>query len=92
MAQRCPLFPSDCQVEENDFPLPETTNLQTNDTNEDLDPYLELEEDYYGAIVVRLIELGFLPDRRHKGCLPSVVERRKGAPGVQVKTCPHCQK
>ena len=90
MAKRCPLLLDDCQLEEDGFALPETTDLQTNCTNEDLDPYLELEEEYYGGIVVALIELGFLPDRRHKGWLPSVVERRKDAPGSKKKTCPHC--
>ena len=72
MAEQCLLFLDDSQVEESDFSLPE------NITNP------ELDEDYYGMIVVALIEQGFLPDRRHKGWLPSVVERRKNAPGSRV--------
>jgi len=92
MVERCPLLLDDCQLEENNSSLPDTSNVETNPTNSDPDPYLELEEGYYGAIVVALIEMGFLPDRRHKGWLPSVVERRKNAPGAKTKACRHCDK
>jgi len=72
MTQECLLVLDDSQVEEIDFSIP--VNMT--------DP--ELDEDFYGRIVVALIEQGFLPDRRQKGWLPSVVERRKNAPGSKV--------
>jgi hypothetical protein len=71
MTQECLLFVDASQVEEIDFSIP--VNMT--------DP--ELDEDYYGKIVVALIEQGFLPDRRQKGWLP-FVERRKHAPGSKV--------
>ena len=73
MVKECLLLLEDSQVEESDFSIPEQT----------INPELD-EEDCYGKIVVALIEQGFLPDRRHKGWLPSVVERRKNAPGSKV--------
>jgi len=72
MAEPGLLLLDDSQVEESDFSPPERP------TNP------EFDEDYYGKMVVALIEQGFLPDRRHKGWLPSVVERRKNAPGSKV--------
>ena len=69
MAKECLLLLDDSQLKESGFFFPE--------------PHPELDDDeYYGKMVVALIEQGFLPDRRHKGWLPSVVEIEK-TPRVQ---------